>query len=229
MYSPLYNVPLICAHKGVGSLFDYVFQKDDYSYPNRISFIESRILGFLGLDNSINSYDLDRQMEHCPSVLFKTFPFFEKKYLVRNFERSEKICVYYPDGNTEEDGYLEELDNGLKYPMVFYSPPEYRAWMCISALAKLNFYPNYEAEMIKMIERNFNVDDCLVLMHKKLTGAEPWSFGLEGVFSVNQKEWSQQASSPEKNIPYIKWLAMAEAVWARQFVWSTHSSMERRL
>jgi hypothetical protein len=228
MYSPLYNIPLTNAHCGIGVLFDYLFQEAQISHSSQVISIESRMHRFLGLDQLIDSFDLEPQIDGSPAVLFKAFPFYEQRYQIKNFDRSEKICVCFGDGNTEEDGYIEELDHGLKYPLVFYSPKEFGAWMCITALAKLNFYPAHEQEMLSMIERNFYIDECLVLMHEKLTGIKRWDFGLEGSYAIQQVEWLNQASDPAANIAYIKWLAMAESVWARQFEWSQWSSRARR-
>lgn len=211
------NNPLLyiddSAHYSIANFLCYSFT--EFKFFNEPFKIESTVVGVLGVDDGKNSYRFNEYMSWTPSILFKALPFYEQYYGFSEFERNEKICVSYPDGLNRDGEYDEEFVNNLNYPMVFYSPSELSGWACMFILAQLNLCPQNETFILEIVKKYFNVEDCLILMNEKFMGVQSWSFGLEGKYADKQNQWLQEASDPILNIPYLKWLAMAEATWLR--------------
>lgn len=186
-----------------------------FYFSDGIDELEMLVLNIIGVDESKNSFTPNPNIDWGCSILFDTFPFYQEHYQVYSFDRDHKICIFFPDGFTEDEEYDPDYDHGLNFPMVFYSPEEWRAWVVIFLLAKINFYPKNHRKVIEIAKKHFSIEDCLLLLNEKLTGKKPWSFGVEGKFLYKHGDWQKNAHSSLVNLPYIKWLAMAEASWLR--------------
>jgi hypothetical protein len=201
------------AHYAIAEFLAYSFA--EFEFYNQYLGLESILVQVLGIDENIGVFRLNDQMDYSPELLFKNHPSLMQGYQFSDFDRKEKICVFYSDGINDDGIYEKKIDCGLTYPNVFYSADEFKSWVCIFLLARLNFCPQSEATIIEIVKRYFDAEECLLLMNEKLMGNINWKFGLEGKYGHLQNTWQLEASDPLKNIPYLKWLAMAEASWMR--------------
>lgn len=211
--SPLQYCSKEDAHAAIA--FSLTGSLQGFYFSDGIDELEMLIVNILGKNESEKSFTPNPYIDWGCSILFDTFPFYQKHYQIHSFDRNHKICIYFPDGITEDEEYNPDYDHGLNFSMVFYSPDELRARVTAFLLAKINFHPECQEKVIEIVKRHFDVESCLVLLNEKLTGKKLWSFGLEGKFLYKHVDWQKNAHKHLANLPYIKWLAMAEATWLR--------------
>lgn len=211
--SPLQYCSKDDAHAAIA--FSLTGSLQGFYFSDGIDELEMLIVNILGKDESKNSFPPNPHIDYGCSILFDTFPFYQKYYQINSFDRNHKICIYFPNGFTEDEEYNPEYDHNLTFPMVFYSCDEWQAWVTAFVLAKVNFFPECQEKVIEIAKKYFDVESCLLLLNEKLTGKKLWSFGVEGKFLYMYEDWQKNARSSLVNLPYIKWLAMAEATWLR--------------
>lgn len=104
---------------------------------------------------------------------------------IREFEKLTRYTVYYGFNETDFDWQVD-----WKYPFVVYSPDEIRGWLSWFAWQNERYRSGVKDEMLASYAEYFDPLSYYELIKRKLSGQEPWRFGLTGTcFEHMQEEW----------------------------------------